>query len=163
RAALNRLMREDPVISGAYLAADPARVDVLYTRLKQAPRVAGVVVKEAAMSSFRETVAEGLLLMRSFNVLFAWVIALRLVYNSARIALAGRGRELATLRVIGFTRGEVSRILLGELAVLTAAATPVGLLLGRGFAALAARANDTELFRLPLVIEPATYGYAALV
>jgi len=98
-----------------------------------------------------------------FNVLFACVIAFGVVYNSVRIALAERARELATLRVIGFTRAEVSRLLLGELAVLTVLAIPVGLLLGRGFAALAARANDTELFRIPLVIAPSTYGFAALV
>jgi putative ABC transport system permease protein len=163
RTALNKLMREDPVISGVYLAADPSRIDILYSRLKQAPSVSGVVVKEAAMDSFRETIAESLLLMRMFNIVFAWVIAFGVVYNSARIALSERSRELATLRVIGFTRGEVSRILLGELAVLTAAAIPLGLLLGRGFAALAAWGNDTELFRIPFVIEPATYGIATLV
>jgi putative ABC transport system permease protein len=163
REALNRLMREGRVISGAYLAVDPARLEVLYHRIKQAPRVAGVVVKEAALASFRETIADNLMLMRAFNIFFACVIAFGVVYNSARIALAERSRELATLRVIGFTRAEVSRILLGELAVLTAVAIPAGLVLGHGFAALAAWGNDTELFRIPFVIEPATYGFAALV
>jgi putative ABC transport system permease protein len=163
RPALNRLLREGPVISGAYLAADPARVGALYTKLKHSPRVSGVMVKEAALANFNEAIAESLLLMRTFNVFFACVIAFGVVYNSARIALAERSRELATLRVIGFTRGEVSRILLGELAVLTATAIPAGLLLGRLFAAGAARANDTELFRIPFVVEPMTYGLATLV
>ncbi len=163
RPVLNRLLREGPVISGAYLAADPTTLGVLYTKLKRAPRVSGVIVKEAALANFREAVAESLLIMRTINVLFACVIAFGVVYNSARIALAERSRELATLRVIGFTRGEVSRILLGELAVLTVAAVPVGLLLGRLFAAAAASANDTELFRIPLVIQPLTYGIATAV
>jgi putative ABC transport system permease protein len=163
RPALNRLLREGPVISGAYLAADHAQMGVLYTKLKRAPTVSGVMVKEAALANFREAIAESLLIMRTINVVFACVIAFGVVYNSARIALAERSRELATLRVIGFTRGEVSRILLGELAVLTAAAIPVGLLLGRVFAGGAVAANDTELFRIPLVVEPSTYGLAALV
>jgi putative ABC transport system permease protein len=163
RVALNRLMREGPVISGGYLAVDRARVETLYGKLKHAPRVAGVVIKAAALQGFRDTIAESLLLMRAFNTLFASVIACGVVYNTARIALSERSRELATLRVIGFTRAEVSGILLGELAVLTAAAIPMGLLLGHLFASLAARANDTELFRIPLVIEPSTYGWAALV
>jgi len=163
RAALNRLLREGPVLSGAFLAVDAARRDELYAGLKQSPRATGVVVKEAALASFRATVAENLLRMQAFNVFFAAVIAFGVVYNSVRIALAERGRELATLRVIGFTRAEVSRLLLGELALLTAAAIPAGLVLGRLFAALAARAYDTELFRIPLVIEPSTYGFAALV
>jgi putative ABC transport system permease protein len=163
RAALNRLMREGCVVSGAYLAVDPARLEVLYHKIKQAPRVAGVVVKEAALGSFRETIADNLMLVRTFNAVFACIIATGVVYNTARIALAERSRELATLRVIGLTRGEVSRILLGELAVLTGVAIPVGLVLGHGLAALAAWGNDTELFRIPLIIEPATYGVAALV
>jgi putative ABC transport system permease protein len=163
RAGLNRLMREGRVVTGAYLAVDPARLDVLYHTIKQAPRVAGVVVKQAALASFQETIADNLLLMRTVNALFACIIATGVVYNTARIALAERSRELATLRVIGFTRAEVSRILLGELAVLTAAAIPAGLVLGHGLAFLAAWGNETELFRIPFIIEPATYGIAALV
>jgi putative ABC transport system permease protein len=163
RRALNRLLREGPTISGAFLAADPGRLDALYAELKATPKVAGVTVKRAALASFRETVAENLLRMRAFNVLFAAVIAFGVVYNSARIALAERGRELATLRVIGFTRAEVSAILLGELAALTFAALPAGLALGYGFAALTTRAYDTELFRIPLVIWPSTYAFAVVV
>jgi putative ABC transport system permease protein len=102
-------------------------------------------------------------MFKSFIVVFACIIAFGVVYNSVRITLAERARELATLRVIGFTRAEVSRILLGELAVLTAIAIPGGLWLGYVLAELDTRANDTELFRLPLWIEPSTYGFAAVV
>ncbi len=163
RPALNRLMREDSLVSGAYLAVDSAQLEELYGKLKHCPGVAGVVIKEAALRSFRDTIAENLLLIKVFNMTFACIIAFGVVYNSARITLAERARELATLRVIGFSRAEVSRILLGELAVLTAAAIPGGLLLGYAFAALSARSNDTELFRIPLWIEPSTYGFAAVV
>ena len=163
RDALNRLMREGPVVSGAYLAVDSAHLEELYTKLKTSPFVAGVVIKEAALMSFQDTIAENLLRMKVFNVIFACIISFGVVYNSARISLAERARELATLRVIGFTRAEVSRILLGELAVLTVAAIPGGLVLGHGFAALSTRAYDTELFRIPLWIEPSTYGFATVV
>jgi putative ABC transport system permease protein len=162
--AARRLMEEGDVISGAFLAADPRRMDDLYAELKVSPRVAGVAIKGATLESFRRTVAENLLRMRFFNVLFAGVIAVGVVYNAARIALSERGRELATLRVIGFARAEISLILLGELAVLTLAAIPVGLLLGYGLAALVIRlAYDTELFRIPLVVGRSTYGFAASV
>jgi putative ABC transport system permease protein len=163
RDALNRLMREGDVLSGAYLAVDSSQLEELYVKLKHAPRVAGVVIKEAALASFHDAIAENLLRMKAINVVFACIIAFGVVYNSVRISLAERARELATLRVIGFTRAEVSRLLLSELAMLTAAAIPVGLLLGYSFAALAARAFDTELFRIPLVIDSSTYGFAALV
>jgi putative ABC transport system permease protein len=85
------------------------------------------------------------------------------VYNNARISLAERSRELATLRVIGFTRAEISAILLGELGVLTLVSIPAGLALGFGLAAIASWALDMELYRIPLVVKPATFGFATLV
>jgi putative ABC transport system permease protein len=162
--AVHRLMQEGEVISGAFLACDPRQLQALYTQLKRSPSVAGVTIKSAALESFRQTIAENLLRIRAFNVVFACIIACGVVYNAARITLAERGRELATLRVIGFTRAEVSLILLGELAVVTLAAIPLGLVLGRALGALVIElAYDTELFRIPLIIGRSTYGFAAAV
>ena len=162
--ASNNLMREGKIVSGAFLAVDSNQIDSLYTTLKNTPRAASISVKSATLRSFRQTIAENLLRMRTFTVLFAAVIAVGVVYNSARIALSERSRDLATLRVIGFTRAEVSFILLGELALLTLLAVPVGLILGYALASLVIRmAYDTELFRIPLVVSWFTYGFAALV
>jgi putative ABC transport system permease protein len=107
--------------------------------------------------------AANLLKMKAINLVFAAVIAFGVVYNSARIALAERSRDLATLRVLGFTRGEIAAILLGELGVLTAAAVPVGLGIGFGMVGLAATALDTETQRFPAVVGPATCGFAVAV
>ncbi len=159
--SLRRLLREGDTVSGAFLAVDPLMQADLYARLKLTPGVASVVVREAAVKSFRETIAENLLRMRTFNVFFACIIAFGVVYNSARITLAERSRELATLRVIGFTRAEVSAILLGELGVLTAIALPVGMVIGYGFAALVVTALETETQRIPLVVEAPTFAFAA--
>jgi putative ABC transport system permease protein len=101
--------------------------------------------------------------MQSFTVFFAAVIAVGVVYNTARISLEERSRELSTLRVIGFTRGEVSAILLGELTILTLAAIPIGFCIGFGFCAAMVIGFDSELYRIPLVIHPASYARAALV
>lgn len=161
--ALHELSGEGESYSGAYLAVDARDLDELYGKLKETPRVAGVAIQKAAIESFEQTVAENLLRMRMFNVIFATIIACGVVYNTARISLSERSRELATLRVMGFTRAEISFILLGELAVLTLAAVPIGLGLGHFFAWVAARALTTELFRIPLVIEPSTYAFAATV
>ncbi|MGC1273353.1 MAG: FtsX-like permease family protein [Planctomycetaceae bacterium] len=162
--AANRLMEEGPLVSGAHLAVDAARLDELYSELKATPRVASVTIKKAALESFRTTIAENLLRFRLFNVIFACIIAFGVVYNSARINLSERSRELATLRVIGFRRSEISLILLGELAVLTLIAIPVGLVLGYALAAFVVEAGfDSELFRIPLVVSRATYGFAASV
>ena len=106
--------------------------------------------------------AENILRMRVINVVFASIIAFGVVYNAARISLAERSRELATLRVIGFGRDEISLIFLGEIAVLTGLAIPLGIVLGRGFAALAVVALATESQRFPLVVNPATYAFAVL-
>ncbi len=161
--ALQDLLGEGRTYNGAFLSVDAAKTKELYATLKKTPKVAGVTVQEAAQESFETTVAENLLMMRVFHVVFACVIAAGVVYNTARISLSERSRELASLRVLGFTRGEISAILLGELGTLTLVAIPLGLLMGYGFAALVAFALATELFRIPLVIHNSTYAFAATV
>jgi len=161
--ALHRLLREGPHLSGAFLQVDPTRTDELYRQLKRTPRVASVNVKTAALQSFQDTIAENLGSLRTFNIIFASIIAVGVVYNSARISLAERSRELATLRVIGFTKAEVTTILLGELAILTLAAIPLGMLIGYLMAYWASLGLDTENYRIPLVVNPSTYAMAAVV
>jgi putative ABC transport system permease protein len=159
--ALHRLMREADLVSGAFVDVEPGLAERLYVDLKGAPRVAGVTVKDAAIASFEATIAENLLRIRMFNVIFAAIISFGVVYNSARVALTERSRELATLRVLGFTRNEVSRLLLGEMAILTALAIPIGCVLGRVFAEIAVAALSTETQRMPVTVAPGTYLLAA--
>ena len=161
--ALNRLVGEGPAVTNIAITADPAAVADLYRRLKATPRVGSVMLKGASIQGFRDTVMNNLLTMQAFNVVFACIIAFGVVYNTARVALSERGRELASLRVLGLTRAEISRILLGELAILTCAAIPVGLFIGNRLARLVCWFMDTELYRIPLIIEPATYSFATMV
>jgi putative ABC transport system permease protein len=161
--ALNRLLQEGPVVSGAHLRVDPARMAELYPLLKNSPRVAGVAVKASALDSFRSTIMKHLLVMQTLNVIFACVIAFGVVYNNARISLSERSRELATLRVIGFTRAEISAILLGELGLVTLVAIPLGFLLGYVMIALMVITVNTELIRIPLVVDRSMFGFAATV
>lgn len=158
-----RLLGEDTAVSGAFIEADPDRLPELYRTLKDVPRVAGITIKNAALRSFQETVAENLLTMRAFNVMFAVIIAFGVVYNGARISLSEQSRELATLRVMGFTQREVSGILLGELAVQTVLAIPLGIVAGFGLAALFIQGMDTEMYRIPLVISRQTLVFSVLV
>jgi len=163
RNALNQLMRETDAISGAFLAIDAKYEGQLYQDLKRTPQVASVLIQATAIQQFRDTIAKNQLTMQSFTLFFAAVIAIGVVYNTARIALDERSRELATLRVIGFTRGEVSTILLGELALLTLFAIPIGWAIGYGFCAAMVMGFESELYRFPLVIRPESYARAALV
>lgn len=161
--ALNRLLQEGDTISGAFVTIDPAREREFYAALKTTPRVASVSSKRAALAGFRGTIAENFLRMRIFNIIFGCTIAAGVVYNSARIALSERSRELATLRVIGFTRGEISAILLGEIGLLVLAAIPFGLLIGYGFALFTTAALQTETQRFPAIVQPATLAFAVTV
>ncbi|NJD62961.1 MAG: FtsX-like permease family protein, partial [Deltaproteobacteria bacterium] len=122
--ALNRLMGEGEAISGVYLFADKPHLPEVYRKLKEMPRVAGTAIRENEIRSFYDTLAETLLVFTFINTMLAGTIAFGVVYNSARIALSERSRELASLRVLGYTRGEISYILLGELGVITLAAIP---------------------------------------
>ena len=161
--ALNRLMREGQAVSGAYLTADNRYRERLFTELKRMPRVAGASVRDKALANFYETMAKQMLTFAFFNTLLASTIAFGVVYNSARIAFSERNRELASLRVLGFTRGEIAYILLGELGILTLIAIPVGCVLGRVLCAAFIRSMQNDLFRIPLVIDPDTYAFAATV
>jgi len=161
--ALNRLLGEGDSLTEAWLTADESRIDDLYKRLKETPRVAGVSIKKISIRSFKDTVMENMLQMQFFNVIFACIIAFGVVYNTARIALSERGRELASLRVLGLTRGEISFILLGELAVLTLMALPLGIAMGWTLVRIVCVFLDTEMYRIPFVIAPATYGFSVTV
>lgn len=161
-SALHRMLREGRSLSGAFLQVDSAHADELYRRLKAVPFVAGVALKSAAVDSFYDTIGESLGIMIFFNVLFAGIIAFGVVYNAARISLSERSRELASLRVMGFTRGEISFILLGELALVTLVSLPLGMVIGYWLSALVVTAYDTELYRFPLVVSSRTYAWAAL-
>lgn len=156
RHALAGLVGGGDTISGAFLRVDQARETDLYRRLKTVPAVSAVSLKRAAVASFRETLEENMLVLVFFNVAFAGIIAYGVVYNAARIVLSERSRDLASLRVLGFSRGEVSLILLGELGVIVALSLPAGLLLGHGLSAFIVRALESELYRFPLVITPRT-------
>lgn len=161
--ALNRVMQEDDSVSGAYLKIDPARRQAIYDAIKDMPRVAGSDATENLISSFYETSGEFIQVFVGFISMLAGVITFGVVYNSARIALAERARELASMRVLGFTRGEISFILLGELTLLTLVAIPAGLVIGRLLCWVMIREVQQDIFRVPLVVEPNTYALAATV
>lgn len=163
REALNRLLKEGNVISGAMLKVDELYQREVYSELKGMPRIAGVVEQKSAIKSFYETMAETILFFTFITTLLGGSIAFGVVYNSMRIALSERHRELASLRVLGFERGEVAYILLGELALLTLVAIPMGMLIGYGLCAYLAFEFDSDLYRVPLVLGINVYAFSALV
>jgi len=160
--ALNDIMREEPAVSAVHLRVDPAERSNLFRELKQTPQTASLTIKQAAIEKFYDTLAETLLIFISFFVSFAGVLAFGVTYNSTRIALSERGRELATLRVLGFSRAEISYILLGETAMLTLVALPMGCLIGYALASSITKLFVTELYRVPMVIELSTFGWAVV-
>jgi len=161
--ALNRLMREGAAITGAYIVTDSHHQEKLYQRFIKMPRVSGTTVRKDGIRNFYDVQAKGMLFFTFVATIMACSIIFGVVYNSARIALSERRRELSSLRVLGYTRGEISYILLGELGLLTITAIPVGFLIGREICGMIARALESELFRVPMVLEPRTFSLAAAV
>lgn len=163
RDALNRLLKEGNVISSALLKVDERYQNEVYSKLKEMPRIAGVIEQRSAIDAFYENVARMILFYNFITTLLGGSIAFGVVYNSMRISLSERNRELASLRVLGFERGEIAYILLGELALLILIAIPPGFLIGYGLCAYLAFAFDTDLYRIPLVLGRNVYGFAATV
>jgi putative ABC transport system permease protein len=159
----NRMMGEQGSLEYANLLVDETRLDELYRRLKTLPMVSSVTLKDAAVQEFHNTMAETLMIYVSFFTAFACALGFGVVYNSTRIALSERGRELATLRVLGFHRGEISYILLGEAGLLIFVGLPLGCLLGVALGWLMTSGMNSELYRIPLVIKASTNATAVLI
>ena len=162
RDALNRLLGDGDLANFFSLRVVAADLPRVLEATQVLPKVAGAFSKATMLRNMEEISARNVRIMSSILTLFAAVIAVGVVYNNARIALAERSWELASLRVLGFTRAEVSLLLLGELAIGIAIALPLGMLLGwaltHGFVDL----MRTDQFLFPVVIQPRTYAWAAL-
>ncbi|WP_395339412.1 ABC transporter permease [Ningiella sp. W23] len=158
---LNRYMGESPSFEYANILVDGAKQDETFNKLKETPKITAVMLRQAAADSFDQIIVEHLLVLILMFVFLACILTFGVVYNSTRVALSERARELATLRVLGFTRGEISYVLLGEVMFMVLFGLPLGCLCGWILVLSMASAFDTEMFRVPLVIELSTYGIAA--
>ena len=163
RPTLNRLLKEGDVISGAYLTVDPKYQSNAYKKIKDMPQIVGVIEQKSAISAFYETMDDTILFFTFITTILGATIAFGVVYNSLRIALSERNRELASLRVLGFQRSEVAYILLGEQALLTLIAIPLGFFIGYGLCFYLTIGFENDLYRVPLELTPDVYALAATV
>jgi len=161
--ALGRLLGEPETYSGANLVVDPTRAHDLYAALKRTPAAAAVDFRRGSLAVYRAMGDAAVEFVRQIEVAFGILIAFGVVYNSAKIALAERSRDLATLRVLGFTRAEISRILLGEIAVLAVPAVPLGFVVGYWLFGLVVGAMAGERMHPPYLVNVGTYGFAFIV
>ncbi len=162
RTVLNRMLGDGDLSSGFVLATERGREEQLLEAIKAVPRVAGAFSKATMLRNMEEISARNVRIMSTILTAFAAVIAVGVVYNNARIALAERGWELASLRVLGFSRAEVSALLLGELAIVIGIALPLGMVLGFALVHLISTLLASDQFYFPVVILPRTYAWAAL-
>jgi putative ABC transport system permease protein len=150
------------VISAAALLVDPESIPALGRRLKELPVIESAAIKADTIASFFDKVAGLVLVAAGILTGFAVIIAVGIVYNSARIGLQERGWELASLRVLGFTRSEVAGLLLSELVIELALGVPIGLGLSQLVVDAIARLHSNETFQIPSVVSPATFAAAAV-
>ncbi len=161
--ALRRLMQEGATVSGAHLSIDAGKWEEFLAKVKEVPRIANLGITSALQQSFRKTTAESITLIQGIYFSFSVIVAFGVVYNSARIALSERSRDLATLRVVGFTNREVAGVMIGELVMLTVVAIPAGLWIGGRLSNFIVQAASTETIRLPLILTHETYATAILI
>ncbi len=161
-ATLNRVLGEPGRISGAYMRIDAAKSADIYRAIKNMPTVAGVSLKKQARAAFKKMLDSGAGAIRYIMAAIAGIITFGIVYNSARIAFAERARDLASLQVIGFTKGETSFVLLAELAIITLCALPLGSLMGYYLSFAISRGFSTDLYQIPAIFVPESFGFAAI-
>ncbi len=163
RHALDRLSGRGVRISGARVIVDESHIDDLYDAVKQTPAIASVALQGLSRKRFQAVIEENIGISITIYVSLAIIITFGVIYNSARIQLSERARELASLRVFGFTNGEVSKVLLTELGVMVILAQPLGWLIGHSFSRLVAKGFENDLFRIPLIINASTYAVSSLI
>lgn len=161
--ALAAILDESPRVDGANIAYDTAATNDLFAAIKNLPAVSAIALQKTSLAGFRETLAQTIYIMTAVYVALSAVIAFGVVYNSARIQLSERAREFASLRVLGFTRIEVSRVMFTELALLVLLAIPLGYVIGYGFARVVVLSFESDLYRMPFIIGSNTYAVASLV
>lgn len=163
REALDRLSGRGVRLSGARVIVDESRIDDLYEEVKRTPAIASVALQGLSRKRFQAVIEENIGISITIYVSLAIIITFGVIYNSARIQLSERARELASLRVFGFTSGEVSKVLLTELGVMVILAQPLGWLIGHSFSRLVAKGFESDLFRIPLIINASTYAVSSLI
>jgi putative ABC transport system permease protein len=163
RATLNRLAGDGQVADAAWLKIDTSQEAALFARVKEVPGLFTISLQRRAYEMFRALLDQNMMTMVWFYVGFAGIIAFGVAYNASRITLSERAHELATLRVLGFHKSEVALILLGELALLTVVALPVGCIVGYGLTLLIIGLFTTDLYQMPFGLAPRTYGWSSIV
>ena len=161
--ALSARLMQAPQVSAVNLSLDENQLSEFRRKLKELPNLGAASMVTEVRDSFRDTIEEN---MTNTTVVFyvvAVLISAGVAYNGARIQLSERSRELASLRILGFTRAEVSSILLGEIALLALLAQPLGWVIGASVAWLMTTGFDSDLYRIPLVLTPANFATASLV
>ncbi len=161
--ALNRLIGLGPRISGAYVSINQAHLLPLYDKIKSTPALSSIALQTQSRLKFREIIERNITISTTLYIVLAVIISFGVVYNSARIQFSERARELASLRVLGFTRSEVARVLLIELLIIVALAQPLGWLSGYGLTWAVIQGFASDQFRVPLIIDSATFATASLI
>jgi putative ABC transport system permease protein len=157
---LNRLLGDGELISGAYLKIDGSKAQALYRAVKQRPMIAGISFRSAVFENFEQQVSENIATFRFYNLSLAAIIVIGVVYNNARLSFSERARELASMRVLGYRRGEVSYVLMGELIVLTLISLPFGVGIGLAFAWYIAQSFSSDIYTIPFTVSLETIGFA---
>lgn len=160
---MNAMFRQAPRVSIVNITLDDNQTEALHAAIKETPEITGIVEMNENRRSFQDTIEQNIVVMNTIYIGIAVLITVGVTYNAARIQLSERARELASLRILGFGRGEVSYILIGEMMLIALIAQPFGWLIGAWIAQLMTNAFSSDLYAIPLVLKPATFTVASLV
>ncbi|PTX53816.1 putative ABC transport system permease protein [Litoreibacter ponti] len=160
---MNAMFRQAPRVSTVNVTLDTQQSEALHAAIKQTPQITGIVEMNENRKSFQDTIERNIVVMNTLYIGIAVLITIGVTYNAARIQLSERARELASLRILGFGRGEVSYILMGEMMLIALLAQPIGWLIGAWIAQLTTNSFSSDLYAIPLVLNPATFALASLV
>jgi len=160
---LDSRFRRGPQVSVGNVLLDEADLPALHAALQDTPVLSGLILMNENRQAFEDTISQNVIVVNAVYASIAILITVGVAYNGARIQLSERARELASLRILGFSRWEVSTVLVGEIMLLALIAQPIGWALGAWIAHALASGFTSDLYAIPLVLKPASFAWASLV
>jgi len=96
-------------------------------------------------------------------LMFAVILGIAIIYNTSVMTLNERQREMASLRVLGYSKGEVAGLIRKETWLQAVIGIVLGLPSGKAVATAYLASATTEMYSLPAVIYPRSYLMVAIV
>ncbi len=151
------LLEEKDLVTGVLLNSN----DDVVTKLKDVKNIRQI----QSLQDMRESLLEFMdmiIASMSIMLIFGGVLGFAIVYNVTTVSINERIMEFSSLRVLGFDKNQIYRLVTRENSLMTVFGILLGIPLGYGMCVGLSTAVSTEIYSIPIMITPGTYIISAI-